>query len=86
MILTSVTIACIAVMAGIKISERMGGGTIHFCLSHVLGARLGGAVTIVYCFAQVSASVCLSLIWSTDYYIILLYSSALIVLYMLLAL
>lgn len=54
MVMFSVTIACVAIMAGIKISLRMSDGTIHFCLSHVLGARLGGSVTIIYCFAQVT--------------------------------
>lgn len=28
-------------------------GGIHDILSHILGARLGGAVSLVYCFGQV---------------------------------
>ncbi|XP_015785014.1 solute carrier family 12 member 8 [Tetranychus urticae] len=51
-VLLSLGICCIAVIAGIKITERVGGGTIHYCLSQVLGARLGGAVSLVFCFGS----------------------------------
>ncbi|XP_074599200.1 solute carrier family 12 member 8 isoform X2 [Brevipalpus obovatus] len=49
-VLLSLGISSIAVLAGIKIIERVGGGTVHYCLSQVLGTRLGGAISLVYCF------------------------------------
>ncbi|XP_076307134.1 solute carrier family 12 member 8 [Tachypleus tridentatus] len=53
-IMVTVTICTMAVMAGIGICERchVESGGVHFLLSHVLGAQIGGAFSIVYCFGQ----------------------------------
>ncbi|RWS25632.1 solute carrier family 12 member 8-like protein [Leptotrombidium deliense] len=55
-ILCSVAICTLSVTSAIKISERCmipgSGGNVHSLLSYVLGARFGGAVSIVYCFGK----------------------------------
>ncbi|XP_064597612.1 solute carrier family 12 member 8-like [Liolophura sinensis] len=53
-VLMSVSVALIAALSAIGVCERcrMESGGIYFLLSHVLGARIGGACGIIYCFAQ----------------------------------
>lgn len=48
-------VCCIALVAGVGITQRchIDTGGVHDILSHILGARLGGAVSVVYCFGQV---------------------------------
>ncbi|XP_018496162.1 solute carrier family 12 member 8 [Galendromus occidentalis] len=47
-------VCCIALVAGVGITQRchIDTGGVHDILSHILGARLGGAVSVVYCFGQ----------------------------------
>ena len=57
-ILISMLMCLISVLAGIGIYERCshisgGGGNIHFLISHVLGSKFGGSISIIYCFGQV---------------------------------
>lgn len=53
-------ICVIALLAGVGVTQRchIDTGGVHDILSHILGARLGGAVSLVYCFGQVSADQC----------------------------
>ena len=58
-IILSVLIVLIVALSGIGVCERchMESGGVYFLISHVLGARIGGSVGVIYCFAQVSSSV-----------------------------
>lgn len=53
-VLTTVIICTITALAGIGICERcrVESGGVHFIITHILGAHIGGAVSIVYCFGQ----------------------------------
>ena len=57
-IVISVVICSVAVLAAIGIYERCHltntGGNVHVLIANVLGSRLGGAVSIIYVFGQVS--------------------------------
>ena len=55
-IILAVTIVLIVALSGIGVCERchMESGGVYFLMSHVLGARIGGSVGVIYCFAQVS--------------------------------
>ena len=54
-IILAVLIVFIVALSGIGVCERchMESGGVYFLMSHVLGARIGGSVGVVYCFAQV---------------------------------
>lgn len=58
-LLFTVSLALISVLSAIGLCERcrMERGGVYFLLSHVLGARVGASVGILYCFGQVSASI-----------------------------
>ncbi|KAL3889646.1 hypothetical protein ACJMK2_001981 [Sinanodonta woodiana] len=53
-IVMSVFVVLVVALSGIGVCERcrMEGGGAYFLISHVLGARIGGSVGIIYCFAQ----------------------------------
>ena len=55
-IFLAVVIVLIVALSGIGVCERchMESGGVYFLMSHVLGARIGGSIGIIYCFAQVS--------------------------------
>ena len=55
-ILLTISVALVAAMSAIGVCERchMESGGVYFLVSHVLGARVGAAVGILYCFGQVS--------------------------------
>ena len=57
-ILLTISVALVAAMSAIGVCERchMESGGVYFLVSHVLGARVGAAVGILYCFGQVSHS------------------------------
>ena len=46
----------VVALSGIGVCERchMESGGVYFLMSHVLGARIGGSVGVIYCFAQVT--------------------------------
>ncbi|XP_035209674.1 solute carrier family 12 member 8-like, partial [Stegodyphus dumicola] len=50
----TVLIGTTTVLSGIGICERchLESGGVHFLLSHIFGARTGGAVSLIYCFGQ----------------------------------
>lgn len=52
----TVLIGTTTVLSGIGICERchLESGGVHFLLSHIFGTRAGGAVSLIYCFGQVS--------------------------------
>lgn len=54
----TVLVCGIALLAGVGVTQRchIDTGGVHDILSHILGARLGGAVSLVYCFGQVIIS------------------------------
>ena len=54
----TVSVAMIAVLSAIGVCERcrMERGGVYFLLSHVLGARVGASIGILYCFGQVQLS------------------------------
>ena len=54
-IILAVLIVLIVALSGIGVCERchMESGGVYFLMSHVLGARIGGSVGVIYCFAQV---------------------------------
>ncbi|XP_052224704.1 solute carrier family 12 member 8-like [Dreissena polymorpha] len=56
-IILTVMVVVIVALSGIGVCERckVESGGVYFLLSHVLGARIGGSVGIVYCFAQAVA-------------------------------
>ena len=56
-IIMTICVALIAALSAIGVCERckMERGGVYFLLSHVLGARIGASVGIIYCFGQVSA-------------------------------
>ncbi|CAN8018061.1 unnamed protein product, partial [Ixodes persulcatus] len=58
MVLVTVSVCSLAVLAGIGICERchLDSGGIHVLLSHILGARVGGAASLIYCFGQAVSS------------------------------
>lgn len=51
----TIGVALIAVLSAIGVCERchMERGGVYFLLSHVLGARIGATIGILYCFGQV---------------------------------
>lgn len=53
-VLITAVVCCIALVAGVGVTQRchLDTGGIHDILSHILGARLGGAISVVYCFGQ----------------------------------
>lgn len=53
-IILAVLVVLIVTLSGIGVCERckVESGGVYFLLSHVLGARIGGSVGIIYCFAQ----------------------------------
>lgn len=55
-ILMTISVSTIAALSAIGVCERcrMEGGGVYFLLSHVLGARVGVSIGIMYCFGQVS--------------------------------
>ena len=48
--------ALIAALSAIGVCEqcRMKSGGVYFLLSHVMGAKFGASIGILYCFGQVS--------------------------------
>ncbi|CAN7988875.1 unnamed protein product [Ixodes hexagonus] len=58
MVLVTVFVCSVAVLAGIGVCERchLDSGGIHVLLSHILGARVGGAASLLYCFGQAVSS------------------------------
>ncbi|KAF8766994.1 solute carrier family 12 member 8-like [Argiope bruennichi] len=50
----TVLIGTTTVLSGIGICERchLESGGVHFLLSHIFGTRMGGAVSLIYCFGQ----------------------------------
>jgi uncharacterized membrane protein YhfC len=56
-VLLTISVSLVAVLSAIGISERSiienFDGGIYNLLSHVLGARVGATVAIIYCFGQV---------------------------------
>ncbi|OQR76414.1 solute carrier family 12 member 8-like, partial [Tropilaelaps mercedesae] len=55
LVVTITALVCsIALLASVGVIQRchIDTGGIHDILSHILGARLGGAVSLVYCFGQ----------------------------------
>ncbi|KAM7308196.1 solute carrier family 12 member 8 [Ixodes scapularis] len=58
MVLVTVSVCSLAVLAGIGVCERchLDSGGIHVLLSHILGARVGGAASLIYCFGQAVSS------------------------------
>ena len=54
-IVMTIFVAMIAALSAIGVCERckMERGGVYFLLSHVLGARIGASVGILYCFGQV---------------------------------
>ena len=54
-IFMTITVALIAALSAIGVCERcrMESGGVYFLLSHVLGARFGASMSILYCFGQV---------------------------------
>ena len=63
MILLTISVALIAALSAIGVCEqcRMESGGVYFLLSHVMGARFGSSIGVLYCFGMVI------------YYIILFY-------------
>lgn len=57
-ILTAVSVILVTIFAAIGICSRcqMERGGVYFIISHVLGARIGGSVGVLYCFGQVSVT------------------------------
>lgn len=55
----TIGVALIAVLSAIGVCERchMESGGVYFLLSHVLGARIGATIGILYCFGQVKYAV-----------------------------
>ena len=55
-IFMTISVALIAVLSAIGVCERckMQSGGVYYLLSHVMGARIGAAIGILYCFGQVS--------------------------------
>ena len=55
-IFITITVALMAALSAIGVCERckMESGGVYFLLSHVLGARIGASVGIIYCFGQVN--------------------------------
>ncbi|KAK0055545.1 solute carrier family 12 member 8 [Biomphalaria pfeifferi] len=53
-VLFGISIIVIVALSAIGVCERckVGSGGVYFLLSHVLGARIGGSIGILYCFAQ----------------------------------
>ncbi|XP_060068497.1 solute carrier family 12 member 8-like [Ylistrum balloti] len=53
-IIVAVVIVLIVALSAIGVCERckMESGGVYFLLSHVLGARIGGSIGVIYCFAQ----------------------------------
>ncbi|XP_059168797.1 solute carrier family 12 member 8-like [Physella acuta] len=53
-ILFGVSIILIVALSAIGVCERckVGSGGVYFLISHILGARIGGSIGIIYCFAQ----------------------------------
>jgi len=51
----TIGVALIAVLSAIGVCERchMESGGVYFLVSHVLGARTGATIGILYCFGQV---------------------------------
>lgn len=56
-ILLTISVALVAAMSAIGVCERchMESGGVYFLVSHVLGARVGAAIGILYCFGQAVA-------------------------------
>ena len=56
-VLAAVALILVAVLAAIGICERchVQSGGVYFLISHVLGARRGAAIGIMYIFGQVKA-------------------------------
>ncbi|WAR17155.1 S12A8-like protein [Mya arenaria] len=56
-ILLAVFVVLIVALSGIGVCERckVESGGVYFLVSHVLGARIGGSIGIIYCFAQAVA-------------------------------
>lgn len=56
-IVLSMLVVLIVTLSGIGVCERckVQSGGVYFLISHVLGARIGGCVGLVYCFAQAVA-------------------------------
>lgn len=54
-ILMTICVALVAALSAIGVCERckMERGGVYFLLSHVLGARIGASIGILYCFGQV---------------------------------
>ena len=54
-IFITIVVALLAALSAIGVCERckMESGGVYFLLSHVLGARIGASVGIIYCFGQV---------------------------------
>ena len=54
-IFITIVVALLAALNAIGVCERckMESGGVYFLLSHVLGARIGASVGIIYCFGQV---------------------------------
>ncbi|KAL4218214.1 hypothetical protein ACF0H5_022950 [Mactra antiquata] len=53
-IILAVLVVLIVALSGIGVCERckVESGGVYFLMSHVLGARIGGSVGVIYCFAQ----------------------------------
>lgn len=53
-VLTAVLLILLSVLSGIGICEKcvIDQGGVYFILSHILGARFGGSMGILYCFGQ----------------------------------
>ena len=54
-IFITIVVALLAALSAIGVCERckMESGGVYFLLSHVLGARIGASIGIIYCFGQV---------------------------------
>ncbi|XP_064473608.1 solute carrier family 12 member 8-like isoform X2 [Ornithodoros turicata] len=53
-VVSTVVVCTVAVLSGIGVSQRcrIESGGVHVLVSHILGARIGGAVSLIYCFGQ----------------------------------
>ena len=54
-ILMTISVSMVAALSAIGVCERckMERGGVYFLLSHVLGAKVGASIGILYCFGQV---------------------------------
>lgn len=54
-VLMSMSIILITALSAIGLCERchVDSGGVYFLIAHILGARIGGSIGVLYCFAQV---------------------------------